>query len=421
MDYWGRTTGRLVVAGLVAIVAVGVAGGPGFGGAAPDRITIGFVVPLTGAAAAEGNGVREGAELAARLINEAGGIRVGGSGVRVEVVFEDDRCSPAGGTDTANRLAARRVDFAGGNFCSSSALASQPIFAQAGIPQVIYAFATDLTAGAREKANATLSVRIGPQAKIEMAPMAKYAVVANNHRTFFAMAQNTDFGRSMVTEFRAALEKLGGRFVAEPEFFPFAATDYRTILTRARGSNAQALLAIGLLGEMIGITLQYRELGLTQAFYGSDLLEDVPYMEAVGDRNRGFYSPWVYDDGADARRFQRSEPERESKTMGLAFLKEHKRRANRNNGWGWGTVVLIKQAIEAAGTTDRAAVARTILSGQRFELPLGTYGFLPCGQADMRVGVATYEGGTRKVLLVDRDYAGTAPVVLTSRDLCPQR
>jgi len=33
-------------------------------------------------------------------------------------------------------------------------------------------------------------------------------------------------------------------------------------------------------------TLQYRELGLGQAFYGSDLLEDFPYMEAVGGFGR---------------------------------------------------------------------------------------------------------------------------------------
>lgn len=421
MRNWRQALSKIGVVFLAIALALGISGTPGLGGAAPDRITIGFIIPLTGAVASEGNGVKEGAELAARLVNEAGGIRVGGRGVRIELAFEDDRCSPAGGTEAANRLVARRVDFAGGNFCSSAALAAQPIFAQAGIPQVIYAFATELTADAREKSNARLSVRIGPQAKTEMAPLAKYAVVANNHRTFFVMAQNTDFGRSMVTEFKAVLEKLGGRFVAEPEYFPFAAADYRTILTKARGSGAQGLLAIGLLGEMIGITLQYRELGLTQAFYGSDLLEDFPYMEAVGDRNRGFYSPWVYDDGADTRRFQRSEPERESKTMGLAVLKAFTRRATRNNSWGWGTVQLVKQAIESAGTTDGAAVAQKILSGERFDLPLGTYGFLPCGQADMRVGVAIYEGGSKKVLLVDRDYASTPPVVLTSQDLCPRR
>jgi len=419
----GHAVRRLGIGALAGALVLAVLVAPGVGGAAPvaDRVTIGFFLPLTGAAAAEGNGVREGADLAAKEINDAGGISVGGRGVRIELVYEDDRCSPQGATEAANRLVARRVDFVGGSFCSSAAIAAQPILAQARIPQVIYAFATDLTGAAREKSGAIYSVRLGPQAKIEMAPLAKYAVMANNHRTFFAMGQNTDFGRSMVTEFRAVLEKLGGRFVAEPEYFSFGATDFRTILTRAKGSGAQALLAIGLLGEMIGITLQYRELGLTQAFYGSDLLENAPYMEAVGDRNKGFYSPWFYDDGADARTFRRSEPERESKTMGLAVLKAFGRRATRDNGWGWGTVHLIRQAIEKAGTTNNVAVAEKILSGERFVLPYGTYGFTRCGQADMRAGVALYEGGFKKVLVTDRDYASTPPVVLTTADLCPQK
>jgi len=414
---------RPAVLVLLSTLALGLLGTPGLGGAAPvaDRVTIGFFLPLTGAAAAEGNGVKDGADLAAKMINDAGGIKVGGRSVRVEVVYEDDRCSPQGATEAVNRLVARRVDFVGGSFCSSAALAGQPILAQANIPQVVYAFATDLTAAAREKANAKYSVRLGPQAKIEMAPLAKYAVVASNHKTFFALGQNSDFGRSMVSEFREVLEKLGGRFVAEPEFFPFAAADYRTILTRAKASGAQAILAIGLLGEMISITLQYRELGLTQAFYGSDLLENMPYMEAVGDRNAGFYSPWFYDDGADARKFRRSEPERESKVMGLALINAHKRRGTRDNGWGWGTVHLVRQGIEKAGTTNSAAVAQKILSGEKFELPYGTYGFLPCGQADMRAGVALYEGGFKKVLVTDRDYASTAPVVLTAADLCPKK
>ena len=414
---------RPAVLVLLSTLALGLLGTPGLGGAAPvaDRVTIGFFLPLTGAAAAEGNGVKDGADLAAKMINDAGGIKVGGRSVRVEVVYEDDRCSPQGATEAVNRLVARRVDFVGGSFCSSAALAGQPILAQANIPQVVYAFATDLTAAAREKANAKYSVRLGPQAKIEMAPLAKYAVVASNHKTFFALGQNSDFGRSMVSEFREVLEKLGGRFVAEPEFFPFAAADYRTILTRAKASGAQAILAIGLLGEMISITLQYRELGLTQAFYGSDLLENMPYMEAVGDRNAGFYSPWFYDDGADARKFRRSEPERESKVMALALINAHKRRGTRDNGWGWGTVHLVRQGIEKAGTTNSAAVAQKILSGEKFELPYGTYGFLPCGQADMRAGVALYEGGFKKVLVTDRDYASTAPVVLTAADLCPKK
>ncbi len=391
-------------------------------GVAPpaETVTVGFSLPLTGAAAREGQESLEGAQLAARLINEAGGVRVGGRTVRFEIVGEDDRCTPVGGTEAANRLVARRVQFVGGSFCSSAALAQQPVFAQAKIPQIVYAYATDLTGAARQRAGAELSVRLGPQALIEMAPLAKYAVTVNNHRRFFAMAQNTDFGRSMVGEFRRVLERLGGRLVAEPEFYTFpGTTDFRTILTKARGSGAEALLAIGLVGEMIGVSLQFRELGLTLGFYGSDLLEDPAYQAAVGERANGFFYPWVYDDGVDPRRFTRTDPERMAREMSLAFLSGLKKRSTRNHGWGWGTIQLLKQAMERAGSTEPERVMRRVMSGDRFELPFGTYGFLPCGQADMRVGVATYVDG-RRTLLVDRDFGGRPPVVLAAQDLCPR-
>jgi len=411
--------------GWVGMIITLVLGGiPQPSPAAPlsDKITIGFINPLTGIAAGEGTEVKDGAELAAKMINDSGGVKVGGRSLRIEPVFEDDKCNPAGATEAANRLVARSVDFVGGNFCSSAALADQPIFAQAGIPQIFYAYTTALTEDARQKSHAVLSLRLGPQAKTEMAPLAKYAVLANTHKRFFAMAQNTDFGRSMVAEFRTVLETLGGRFVAEPEFYAFPqTTDYRTLLVKAKGSGADALLAIGLVGEMIGISLQYRELGLTQAFYGSDLLETAPYQAAVGDKAAGFIFPWIYDDGVDLRRFQRRDPEREAKRMSLAYLKTFRRRAPRNAAWGWGTVFLIAQAVERAGTTDKARVAQRILSGEKFDLPLGTYEFLPCGQANMGVGIATYDTSGHKVLLVDRDYAATAPAVLMPQNLCPKR
>ena len=73
--------------------------------------------------------------------------------------------------------------------------------------------------------------------------------------------------------------------------------------------------------------------------------------------------------------------------------------------------------MERAGSTEPAAVMAEVLSGETFELPYGSYGFLQCGQADVRTGVATYDDAGR-VLVADRDYAGSDPVVLTSEQLC---
>lgn len=402
---------RRVAAVLIAAALLGVA-------AAQTVVTIGFSLPLTGGAAKEGTESRVGAELAARVINEAGGFQVGGETVMVKVIFEDDECNPQAGVEAANRLVVAGAQFAGGSFCSSAALAQMPVFAALGVPQVPFAYADDLTGAARDDAGATLSARIGPNALLEMAPLAKYAVLENGHRTFFAMGQNTDFGRSMVEAFRAVAESLGGSFVAEPEYFPFANADFRTLLTRARDSGADAIVAIGLAQEMIGIVLQHDELGLTQPIYASDLMADASVQEAVGPLARNTYSPWYYDQGEEPRTFARQGTEPGATALREAGEQLLGIRPSRNHALGWGTVMLLKQAMERAGSTDPEAVMAQVLSGEPFEMPYGDYGWLQCGQADIRVGVAAFDEQGRRVLVADRDYAEADPAVISRDDLC---
>lgn len=399
----------ILAALLLALVSVG---------AAQTVVTIGFSLPLTGGAAKEGTESKVGAELAAQVINDAGGFKVGDQTVTLKLVFEDDLCSPQGAIDAASRLAVAGATFVGGSFCSSAALAEMPVLAALGIPQIAYAYADELTTTARADANAVLSARLGVQARNEMVPLAKYAVLENGDKTFFAMAQNTDFGRSMIKHFKATVEALGGSLVAEPEYFAYAATDFRTLLTKAKASGADAIVGIGLAQEMIGILLQSDELGITQTLYGSDLVSDVSVVSAVGQQNvEGVYFPWYDDTGTAARTFDRTAIE-----PGVQALLDAGERIlgitpGRNHGLGWGTVMLIKQAMERAGTTDPAATMQQVLSGQDFELSYGNYHFLQCGQAVLGAGVATFNSDGL-LLVADRDYAFVEPVLLTEADLC---
>ncbi len=342
---------------------------------------------------------------------------MGDQTVTFRVIFEDDQCNPQAGVEAANRLVVAGAQFAGGSFCSSAALSQMPVFAALGVPQIPFAYADDLTGAAREDSGARLSARIGPNALLEMAPLAKYAVLENGHTTFFAMGQNTDFGRSMVESFRAVAESLGGSFVAEPEYFPFANADFRTLLTRARDSGADAIVAIGLAQEMIGIVLQHDELGLTQTIYGSDLMADVSVQEAVGALAQNTFSPWYYDAGEEQRTFERQGTEPGATALREAAEQHLGIRASRNHALGWGTIMLLKQAMERAGTTDPEAVMAEVLSGDTFEMPYGDYGWLQCGQADIRVGVAAFDDNGR-LLVADRDYAEADPAVISRDDLC---
>ncbi len=65
-----------------------------------DSIKVGFNVPLTGFAAADGKSARIGAELAVEQVNASGGV----NGKNLELVIYDDQASPKESAPLAAKL-----------------------------------------------------------------------------------------------------------------------------------------------------------------------------------------------------------------------------------------------------------------------------------------------------------------------------
>ena len=72
---------------------------------AQETIKVGVSEPLTGAFAASGNYVTQGARLAADAINASGGI----NGKKLELVVEDNKSNPTEAVNTAERLIVNQV------------------------------------------------------------------------------------------------------------------------------------------------------------------------------------------------------------------------------------------------------------------------------------------------------------------------
>src|SRR5262245_66640768 len=68
--------------------------------AAQDTIKIGVTQPLTGAFAASGNYVAQGAKIAEEEINKAGGVL----GKKIELIIEDNKSNPTEAVATAEKL-----------------------------------------------------------------------------------------------------------------------------------------------------------------------------------------------------------------------------------------------------------------------------------------------------------------------------
>ncbi len=129
-----RTTRYLAVlaAGALALVA-GSAGARVDG----DTIILGSAISFTGKYSTNGIHASNGYNLAVKVINEQGGVTVGGKSYRLEVKYYDDESTPARGAQLAERLIKQDgVKYMLGPYSSGLTKAVAPVTAKYKIPMV---------------------------------------------------------------------------------------------------------------------------------------------------------------------------------------------------------------------------------------------------------------------------------------------
>ena len=371
----------------------------------PARVKIGVCQPLTGPIALNGQEVKAGADLAVELVNKEGGIK---GKTKIELVYGDDRCSPTDGVNATQRLIAQAIDFYIGNYCSSVALATMPILAAEGIPQIVLAYAPAITAEARTPN----SVRIGPKAPLEMAPLAKYAIKVKGDKKFAAVALNNDYGRSLAKAFAKTAKELGGT-VVDFQYFPFG-SDFSTYLTKVKNMNVDGVLIVAMGNDTISFTKSYFELGLDINIYGNCNFNDTQYLLKQKPKPKKLFYAWLFNDGSQ-RSKEVAEPDPWIKDFINRFQAKYGKMPTRNNSWGYACVRIFEQAIADIGTIDKKKIADYLHSGTKFKSTFGYFGFEWCGQSHNKCGIGKYEGG-KKIFLMGKNWADDV-----IGDLCPQK
>src|SRR6201994_33259 len=113
--------------GSLAVAALALAATPAFA-----EIKIASVGPMTGQYAAFGEQLKKGAEMAVADINAAGGV----NGQKLEMQVGDDACDPKQATAVANKVAADKVVFVVGHYCSGSSIPASKIYRESKILQI---------------------------------------------------------------------------------------------------------------------------------------------------------------------------------------------------------------------------------------------------------------------------------------------
>ncbi|MFC3124210.1 ABC transporter substrate-binding protein [Pseudoroseomonas globiformis] len=202
---------------------------------AADPIKVGALFPLSGGAAVQGQHVCEAIEVAAAMVNDAGGVL----GRPVQILRRDDESTPAVGVSRANELIGEGVAVVIEGWNSPVTLAIQTVLARAGVLDITAISKADgiLTGGGNP-----LAVRLNSSNAQDGRVIAEHLKASGAKRVAF-VTQNDAYGTGAQASIEAALKELGHDYTkVGEERFPFAQADFRVALTNVRSSNADAVV-----------------------------------------------------------------------------------------------------------------------------------------------------------------------------------
>jgi branched-chain amino acid transport system substrate-binding protein len=341
---------------LVVLTTVGTAAAQG------KPIRIGEINSYSGLATVYTFPYKEGLLMAAKEINDAGGVL----GRPIEFIFRDDKLKPDEAVKAARELVGQeKVDFLAGCISSGVGLA---ISAYAKEAKTLY-FATHCQTsrltwddGHKYVAHTTNNVNQYIRAlakKASTLPYKKWAHISPDY----------EYGHNVWDEFIAYLKQLKPDVQVMQENWPkLGETDHSSYVTALLQSNADAFISSVWGAQEIAFVKQARPFGLfdkvkfVSASVGNpDELDPLGKEAPIGAITPGF--AW-YDDGMQKRHPKLAE-----------WVKKYEARAKKEPtlgaSWGYASAYIIVEAIKRAKSAETDKVIAALGEGYEMDFPWG--------------------------------------------------
>lgn len=249
-----------------AAFGLGLALTPAIGHSA-EQLTIGFTAALSGDFAAFGLNMRKGLDLAVETLNKKGGATY-----KIDAV--DDRGEAREGVLIAQRFCSdANVDVVMGYSFSSIALAAIPVFDGCKLPVL----ASAVTSPALSNVSPYFRRNVLTDA-VQGEMMGTYAAKTLGLGKIYVLNQQDDYGIGIATAFSTAAEKAGAKVVGK-ESYLLGAKDFRTLLTKVRAAQPDAIFIGGFYTEAAKIAEQARALGIKAQLLSTDGALNVELMK----------------------------------------------------------------------------------------------------------------------------------------------
>ncbi len=366
-----------VVACVVAFI-VGAVGAWSPAESAEEPIKVGWIGPLSGVLAAYGQENRRGVEFAVEKINGAGGIK----GRKVEVIYVDTKFDPAFAVQTVQRLATQdRVVAIIGDVASSATVATVPVTARLGVPQIAgLAGTTKIT-----EMGSSFIFRPYPSVGLTYSTLAYYGTEKLRLRRFATIAYNDEGALSSIESFVGALKKTGKGEVVAAEVLPVDAKEFKGILTKLRGTNPEALVLAAAAPVSGLVSKQARELGWNVQLLGHGGYQAVPqYREVAGPAGDGIVLVTTYAPGLYTHK--------EAQDFLHEWKAKHTADPRDLEAHGFDEMNILAWAIQQAGT-DRKAIRDQLAKLKDWPGAAGVYTFMPNGDVEKKLVVQVWKEG----------------------------
>jgi len=332
----------------VAGTALGTAllGGPA---SAQDTIKIGVTQPLTGAFAASGNYVAQGAKLAEEEINKAGGVL----GKKIELIVEDNKSNPTEAVATAEKLIVKdKVPVMMGAWSSTLTLAVMPKLEEYKVPMLV----ETSSSGKITTSGNPYVFRISPTSEMEAKAFTPLFQSLGIKKADF-LATNNDFGLGASKEFSEAAQRAGVEIGVKETMDP-KATDFSAQLAKIKASGGDTLFVTTAVEQITLILKQAKDQLLTARIIttgGSnspDQLIAQAGEAANGSYHLVFFTPWFPEAVKN--------PEVARKFVGLWNEKKYNVGGLTEGFRGWDGIQVIVEAIKAAGKAEAEAITKAL-------------------------------------------------------------
>jgi len=279
--------------GAILAATIGACAGNAWSQGAPD-IRLGMVAGLSGPGASYGASIQQGLEMAAKEINDAGGI----NGRKISIDIADDASDPAQSVIAMQRLVNDKVDLVIGGWGSSQVLANMAVAERAGLPYIVVGASNPrITTDKNKWTFRTLTNDNGHADRL-----AKVALDVLHFKKFAIMYDTNDYGVGLRDIFISDLAKAGIKPV-QVESYQTNDKDFTAQLTHIAGAEPDALMLFGTLPAIAAVMNQARDLGIEARFMGagglaSELVMKLSPQAAQHAIATGYFFPTIDPEAA---------------------------------------------------------------------------------------------------------------------------